>query len=175
MYFVRCEQNDALEYCSKVYYDWTCLVIDAVRCRHLRLLGVVDDDLVEIQHCRCLGLEYFHCLGIRLPVEFVWSERHILLLVAPHIAMICDRRQASLGNAANGDILLDIANSDYMIFLMEHCRWRHHYTKLMTDWNETKVELVLFSHEIWWRVINLRCFWHPSTFSGQSHEWACSL
>lgn len=125
-----------------------------------------------------------------------WAERHSVANV--------DRIPTLPDNVANVDSHPGIASSDCTICPVQRYHLHHHckvlegianhlinyqiYTQLFFLFSSSSTSFawlfrspILFNFSIWSSCVTggpeeyLRCFWHPSTFSGQSQLWAFSL
>lgn len=133
-----------------------------------------------VDHC----VDHSNFRANRHQLVVVLSGCHNLRWAEQHNATNVYRRPTWLDNVVNVDSHLDIASSDYTIYPMQHCRLHPHCKVLQINskQNETKQRKRQIKID-WHRVIHQksnknkdsRCFWHPSTFSGQSQLWAFSL
>lgn len=121
------------------FYDCTYLLTNAVKRHHLHFLRriVVDHYCCMHRYCmhRCCrfhrGWAMLHFLAnLQLLAVVEWLAHHNLRLGALRNEVIDDRILAWLGNVANADSHLDIANNDCMIFLVERFRWHHRCIEL---------------------------------------------
>lgn len=100
------------------------------------------------------GSEWWGCHNPR------WGERHN--------EGSSYRTPTSLDTSVISDILPGTANIGCKIFRGPHYRWGRHCKEL------NKIGIISCR----WKTTgqrHSRCFWHPSTFSGQSQLWAFSL
>lgn len=111
------------------FYDCICLIVNAVQRHRLHFLRIVVHD-PSVRRCHFLGRATVHFPVNHLLAAIVLLAHHNLQSVGQRIEGIVDRTQAWPGNVANVDNRLDIANNDYMIFLMEHCHLHHHCREL---------------------------------------------
>lgn len=140
-------------------------------------------------------VRHFHFRANRHRLVVVLSVCHSLRWAERRNVTNVDRTPTWLGNVANVGSHPGIANSDYMICPTQRYRLRHRCKVLQG------ISLINFIFLIWFLRLSslslspspplfafdfeflrferfaqyLRCFWHPSTFSGQSQLWAFSL
>ena len=113
----------------------------------------------------------------------VLVEHHSQQLEEQRISSFACRIQAWLGIFVDVDILLGMPNIGYSFFLMERYHWHHLCTMLENQWfkyNSSQFITMFICILIVIRIIScsdldLRCFWHPATFCGQSQAWVSSL